>query len=554
MSVAGGPLSTKVTRTTVTIVTAIVLAILTFAVNRQSAEENSGTFDESIYMFLGWQQQQHPDAGALAALGVAPLPVRAIWTRAVLDPVTSQPYDPGVFRQRLARARQNAIVLFAIPLVVGTFFWIAARHGLIAGSVTALTLALSPNLIAHASLATTDVAFAAIFVGTVAALTAYFEQQSWPRAGVVALAIGTALATKYSGVGFFVVMAAAAIMYRHGRRWRVDVAVIAGAIVIAWAWHGWATAPLFVEGGRATSLLKGAFSWTASGDAIAASLARLPAPIIVRGIATQAYLDSEGQKAFLLGHVSQFGWWYFFPVALTMKATIAELLAVGAFLVMAFRRKIRDPEWTVAICAVAIFFGLAMLSRRDLGFRYVLAPFVLAVTMGVVWALERWRQPRPQLAMAAAVVGMQALAFAGIAPQHLAHVNPLAGGPARGYTKLVDSNLDWGQDLIRLSEWLGRHEGDRVGIAYFGLAPFSAYGVTVADWRTLADGPPQDAREVFVISATYLQGVFLCGDPFAKLRAIEPIDRIGYSLLAYDARQDDVRRILREAAADPCHP
>jgi hypothetical protein len=40
---------------------------------------------------------------------------------------------------------------------------------------------------------------------------------------------------------------------------------------------------------------------------------------------------------------------------------------------------------------------------------------------------------------------------ASIAPHPLSFFNMLAGGPAAGRKLLVDSNLDWGQDLARLA-------------------------------------------------------------------------------------------------------
>ena len=44
--------------------------------------------------------------------------------------------------------------------------------------------------------------------------------------------------------------------------------------------------------------------------------------------------------------------------------------------------------------------------------------------------------------------------------------------PAGGAEHLMNSNLDWGQDLINLREWLEANApGERVGIAYFGQIP-----------------------------------------------------------------------------------
>jgi len=44
-----------------------------------------------------------------------------------------------------------------------------------------------------------------------------------------------------------------------------------------------------------------------------------------------------------------------------------------------------------------------------------------------------------------------------IFPHYLAYYNILAGGPNNGYKIAVDSNLDWGQDLKRLKQWIDKN-------------------------------------------------------------------------------------------------
>jgi hypothetical protein len=157
-------------------------------------------------------------------------------------------------------------------------------------------------------------------------------------------------------------------------------------------------------------------------------------------------------------------------------------------------------------------------------------------------------------ALAGVVVAAQAFSSLSMGTEQLAYFNALAGGPAAGYTRLVDSSLDWGQDLVRLQTWLSAKGEDRVGLVYFGSAPPAAYGVRTVDWRVLGRGSIDRDAKFVVVSATYLQGVFLCGDPFAALRTLRPSDRIGYSLMAYDVSRDEVRRALVEASADSCAP
>jgi hypothetical protein len=54
----------------------------------------------------------------------------------------------------------------------------------------------------------------------------------------------------------------------------------------------------------------------------------------------------------------------------------------------------------------------------------------------------------------------------GVYPHSLSYFNELVGGPANGHAHLLDSNIDWGQDLLLLKEWLDAHpEASPLGLA-----------------------------------------------------------------------------------------
>jgi hypothetical protein len=532
----------------------MALAAIVAAATFQSARANSATWDETLYLYLGRHAViTHADYAAFASLGVAPLPVRLIWTPRVIGPTASEPSDPAVYRQRVDRARLNAIAWFAVPLVLAVLVLVSSAYGVAAGAVAAVLIALSPNVIAHASLATTDVAFACMFIVSTAAAIAYLRRRSGPAPSALAAAMGLALATKYSAIGLYLILVTMLAVRWRERRWFRDLTVMIGSLVIAWALHGWQVAPLMTPTGVAASMVQAVFGWTGRATGIVTWLAALPAPIFLRGIAAQAFLERGGQEAFLLGAVSQHGWWYYFPVALAMKSTLIELAALVTFVALAFVRKLRDVETQVVVTTVVVFGLLALMGRRDLGVRYVLPVVILVVIAAAAWAADVLRGFKWAPAIGVAAVSMQAFSLLTIAPQHLAYFNVLAGGPERGYTRLVDSNLDWGQDLLRLNEWLAPQPDVEVGLAYFGSAPPLAYGIQSADWRSLQPSGP-GRRKFFVISATYLQGIFLCEDPFASFRALAPSARIGYTLMAYDVARDDVRRALAVAAGDRCAP
>ena len=469
----------------------------------------------------------------------------------MLAPIDAPAGDPAAYRERVSRARQRAIWLAGVPVVLLVYAWIATAHGVAAGFVAAALLALSPNLLAHASLATTDVAFTASFLITLVALISCLREQTVARSAILAGALGVSLATKYSALALFVSAGILFAMYWRQRRQLLDVAILAGALIVAWAAHGWAVAPVIAEGGTVTQWVDRLFGWTDESTRISAWLAELRAPIYLRGIAAQVYLDRAGQEAFFFGQTAQHGWWYYFPVAIAIKSTPVELLAYATFATMALLRRGRDVETRALMVMAAVLAMLAVGSHRALGVRYVLPLLVVAVAGSVGWLAQAWRQqPRLAASIAGVALSLQLLSSLSIAPDYLAYFNDLSGGPSRGYTKLVDSNLDWGQDLPRLADWLRDRGTDRVLLSYFGTAPPAAYGIRATSLRAPESAEPEP--EWFAISVTLMQGVFVCGDPFARLRAITPEARIGYTMMVYSARDAAVRRALEPARHDPC--
>ena len=508
----------------IAVVLAAVLIAMALFTTRHVAATTSGTWDETIYLALG-RSLAAGDRVALANLGVAPLPVALAWPRRVVEPDSAPPGDPSVYRDRISRARARAVQWFLIPCLIGVFAIIGMARGIWVGFFAAMLIALSPNVIAHASLATTDMAFAAVSLACVAAMIGYFRNPSPAWTTVLAIALGTSLSVKYSAVLLVAAALALFAMQFERARWKRDVTVLAMAALVAWTLHGFATAPSASAGG-------------------------LPLPIFFRGLAVQADLDAAGQEAFLLGATSQRGWWYYFPVALVLKSTPIELISLVVFISVALRR-MRSVEHRVAATTVAIFVGASLVTHRDLGVRYLLPVTVICLAGAAAWLSDLVKDRRRLALMAAAAIAVQFASHVSIAPDYLAYFNGLSGGAGTGYRKLVDSNLDWGQDLPRLADWLAARGTNRVALAYYGTAPAAAYGIDAVALRRAA----QPAQPRFAaISATLLQGVSLCGDPLAGFRTLTEDGRAGYSIFIYSLERPEVAAALSNAVNDPCAP
>ena len=125
-----------------------------------------------------------------------------------------------------------------------------------------------------------------------------------------------------------------------------------------------------------------------------------------------------------------------------------------------------------------------------------------------------------------------------IAPHYLAFFNTVSGGPEKGPEYLLDSNIDWGQDLKNLRRWLDQHGYKKVCLSYFGQADRVYYGfgpteppfgAEVRSWGVYPDC-------VVAASVTPLHGLYTKPEWLAWLLPMTPTARIGYSIYVYDLR------------------
>ncbi|MFH1569273.1 MAG: hypothetical protein ABIL09_14860, partial [Gemmatimonadota bacterium] len=305
--------------------------------------------------------------------------------------------------------------------------------------------------------------------------------------------------------------------------------------------------------------------WAAlAGPGAIAAAAATAAVWVAYGMDPRPYLDvfcsqlhdlGGGHRAYLMGSLSTRGWWYYYSVALALKTPIPTMLPAAAGAVGLWRR---GPAVRLELAflagPVAVFAAAFTLSPgKDIGVRYLLPvyPFLYvlagqaasaALDLGrAVASPGRWRA-----IAAAGLCAWYAVGTLSHHPHHLAYFNELAGGPRGGHRYLVDSNLDWGQDLKGLKRYMDERGVKRIALSYFGTVDPALYGLEY-DWLpsyllprrpTEASGePPQ--RGLVPVSVTNLAGVYLdldgsMGRFFDRLRRLEPVATIGYSICVYD--------------------
>jgi hypothetical protein len=430
-------------------------------------------------------------------------------------------YGNGSYVATLASARAGTLVFFLLACAI-VYVWTRKLYGEGAAIAALLLFATQPAVIAHAALATTDMAAAATVLAALFALHAWMERSTTGRAALLGVAIAAALTAKFSAVVFLPA---------------AFVAVVLGARPSP------AFGTLSPQAGRGThegSVARAPFSpprgekvpKADEGSAITILVTLFIAILgilavyrfqagFLEGIAEVRAHNRGGHPSYLFGEVRREGWWIYFPVALWFKSTIPLLLAF-AYGAYGMIRK-RAVSW-IPLAAGAAILVVAMMSRISIGVRHVLVLYPL-MAMIAAYGIVQLRRP-----LAALVVIAQLGSFALAHPDHLAYFNITAGrDPSR---ILLDSNLDWGQDVLRLEKAAARHGIDTLHVAIFTSADLRKH--RLPPLRPLRPFVP--AKGWIAISEMQLKDLGARDRPrggYDWLLRYEPVERVGKSILLY---------------------
>jgi len=449
-----------------------------------AAHRLSATFDEPVYLEKGLEAWHTGSHHGLIRLGTMPLPADMQTLPLYLaERWRGQPWDlQRDFRLLLPWFRLGTLAFWWILLVYALRIGraLAGRWG---GRLAVALVACEPNLLAHAGLATADLAVTACLVALAFHFRASRTAPWLSRVGLPMLWFALALLTKSSGLVFGPLCMLVVELERLGRlpreQWlgwapalrslaRDGAQIALGGLAIAFVYCGsdFQPEPTFVawahrlpEGGWKTTMV-----WVAENLRIFSNAGE--------GLVRQIKHNLHGHGTYLLGAVSDRSFWYYFPVLLSIKLPAALLLLTAALLVLRPRSL---GNWAALLAAVLVLFSLTC--RVQIGIRLVL-PLVALACVGVAAALTRtvreaaagWPRRLFAAAGGGAVTWMAMACILGW-PHGLSYINELWGGLHRGYRLVGDSNYDWGQGLPELAEWHRAHPDASLAVWYFGTDP-----------------------------------------------------------------------------------
>ena len=436
----------------------------------------------------------------------------------------------------LARAGILPFLLLAILVV---YLWTRDLAGSPAALLAVFAFTSLPPVLAHSGLATTDAAAMATFAAAMLALIRWLGEPTEGRTLMLGVAIGLALLAKMSALVFLPVAGLVVLVtWRSaGNRLRpyLGSAVAAGLIagITLWAGYGFQVGPLRAsQPAGAPPVEPTRFGLLERRLGPLPRLPIYPAPAYPRGLVQLVRENREGRRNYLLGETIEGGRWYFFPVALAVKTPLPFLLLATTGVVVLLGTARRRRRGAIAPLVAGALLAAVMLANINIGLRHVLPIYpLLAVCAGVgamsLWHWRRLRYGGPGLT--AALLLWLAIDSARAHPDYLPWFNGLAGRHPEQV--LIDSDLDWGQDLGRLADTLRARGIDRISLAYHGKVDLSRQGLP--PYVELDSGRPVTgwvAASLYRLNIGWMSGH---DDPFAWLRAQTPVARVGHSILLY---------------------
>ena len=525
--------------------------------------ESSQTSDEAAHLAAGYSylltgdfrlNREHPPL--IKELAAAPLlavhldfPWGPLWEQA-------EEWNLGRMFVHENRLSNDTILLLArlpmlaLSLLLGwsIFHWgrrlFGARGALLA---TALYV-LDPNVVAHSCLVTTDLGVTLFIFLAVYALWCWSRRPSPRTLILLGLAVGGAFASKFTALWLLPILAALAV-----------VLIATGTPLPLRPWSARSALTRTEERSDSPNLA------LALAGAIVAGIALLVVVVCYAGRGVPTFLvgleiglqhSGRGHSAYLLGEISDTGWWYYFLFAYLVKTPIGILVVVAlALALLAFGRRLPLRDEMFLGIPVLITIAITCLWKVNIGLRHLLPiyPFLYLAAGRIVAPLPAGGPERRPARYLPAILlechGRSLIEAARNAPFELADINHLAGGPENGHRILLDSNLDWGQGAKALRRYVTAEGLPAIYCAFAGNSDPWYYGVSYEyvpgsgnleiSKRRGVRVPERVRRELLAISPMVLHSVHFSDQHlYDWLLERTPVAMPGYASLVFDITGD----------------
>ena len=254
----------------------------------------------------------------------------------------------------------------------------------------------------------------------------------------------------------------------------------------------------------------------------------IPVPLphdYIKGFDIVAYNNKFGFPNIYMGKYYPLGgtWWDYYLILMGIKLPVPLLILIVVGLIYSIFILYR--KWIFYVCLappLIIFVNFSFLAYRQSGFRYILAILPYLFFCAVIGFRFLFKSPKLLIKiMAILIAAWFIFESMFIYPDYLTYFNQFAGGSEGGKNYFAATNLDWGQDLPGLKKWLNEHNNPPIKLIYYGHAKPGYYGIEQSK-----------TPKYIAISVTNMY-IYNKNPYISKLLKTKPIANIGNSIYIY---------------------
>jgi hypothetical protein len=471
--------------------------------------------------------------------------------------------------------------------------WARQLYGQAAGIVATALWALSPTVIGWAGVCTVDLGASVMGLAVMHGVWTYLNSPSWRKAVFAGSVLGLGLLSKFTLLILCPIIPLIWLSARWAQRgsatdgggevrWRHLVLVLGFALLAVNTGYGFQRTlqPLGTFAFRSHLLSR----LTSSCRLLDPWLKLLPVPLpaaYVSGLDHQkGRADSVvAPMVYLRGRWRSGVWEYYYLYALAVKTTLGTvtlaLFALG-FALLTPRVRLRAWEELIMMLPLCAILGIITANMRNQfsSIRYIMPTFpflflgisrvgIILADVATATSLRGFALLYPWKVVGAGIV-IGSLVWNGVSllrvhPHELSYFNEIANGPDRGWEHLIESNIDWGQDLLILKRWAEAHPSARpLRLAYYGGVDPHVWGVNYQLAPTADEAASGELLPGwYAISVNFIAGasfrafdeqdrpIRINRDDYRYFRDVKPYAKAGYSIFVFHItrEQSDLLRV-----------
>jgi Dolichyl-phosphate-mannose-protein mannosyltransferase len=444
------------------------------------------------------------------------------------------------------------------------YLWAKELFGPIAGLFSLTLWCFSPNILAHGQFITPAAGSTALGITAAYFFWKWLRHPGWKFAVIAGITLGLAELTKSTWIILFGLWPLIWILWftmqKESKKtgWKKQLSQLGCVLLIGlyllnlgYGFEGSFTklknfqfVSNFLTENRSTEIEEREMKTNRFADSW---LGKVPLPFpknYILGIDIQKKdFENFGRESYLRGEFQVKGWWYYYLYALAIKVPVGFwIIFFLANLHSLVSKSTNTASWRDGLMLAVPSITILILVSSQTGFshhmRYVLPIFPFAF----IWMGQSalWIAKRGELAT---IITCSSLIWAvgsslWLYPHSLSYFNEIIGGPMHGHNHLINSNIDWGQDLVLLKDWIEDHpEAKNLQLCYYGHLDPKDLGFDnplppINKKREPNFKPPSGW---YAISINYLRGYGWKQpkDGFSYFQNYKPVATVGYSIYIY---------------------